>query len=151
MRFSPPLRHNQWPLRVGNSWLQEVVIEYSTGRRIAGRLKADVVSYEPITVPAGTFMTFKLVLSLSGTRFAEVWYAPEARTSARSIAYDSRGTQQVVTELLDFQRSNDPIGSSTSEVISPPTPARSGKDSRGQCPYSENWSSAKGRCAKIGE
>ena len=108
-RFSPPLQAYRWPLRVGDSWSQHVRMDDSSGRSVSTRLRGEVVSYEPVSVPAGTLMTFRVVLSLGGTRFAEAWYSPEARTTARTILYDLGG-RSVVTELLDYQKRNDLLG-----------------------------------------
>lgn len=119
VRFSPPLQVVQWPLRVGHSWTQDAVIERSSGSRRSVLVKGAVVSYEAITVPAGSFMAFKIVLTMGGARSGETWYAPEARTIVRSISYDSRGGQ-VVKELLDYQKGEDPVGA----TAVPPTKPR---------------------------
>jgi predicted Zn-dependent protease len=104
-KFSPPLRMMAWPLRVGDSWSQEVTIENPEGRRQTAPVKVDVLGYEAVTVPAGSFMAFKVIVAIRGVRFLEGWYAPEIRTLVRSVAYDSQGNQ-AVSELLDYQRVN---------------------------------------------
>jgi hypothetical protein len=67
------------------------------------------MGYESVTVAAGSFMAFKIVVSLGGRRFREGWYAPETRTFVRGITYDPRGGQ-VVNELVDYQKSEEPAG-----------------------------------------
>jgi hypothetical protein len=57
-RFNP-LRVYQWPLKVGSSWSYMSSIETSQGAKIPTRVTASVVSYESVTVPAGTFMAFR--------------------------------------------------------------------------------------------
>ncbi len=108
VRFSPPLRI-QWPLRVGSAWSDMITIENSDGAKIPTRVTGNVVSYESVTVPAGTFMAFRIVLSLNGRRFLETWWAPETRTGVRSIVTDP-AQGQIVSELLDYDRSADPAG-----------------------------------------
>ena len=73
------------------------------------RVTGNVVSYESVTVPAGTFMAFRTILSLNGRRVLEVWWAPETRTGVRSIRTDPL-QGEIVSELVDYQRSDDPAG-----------------------------------------
>ncbi len=96
-RFTPPLQSLRWPLRVGDSWSDLVTIEDSSGRKQTAALKADVTSYESVTVPAGSFLAYKIVMSLGGRPFRQVWYAPETKTVVRSITYDSAGRQTVAS------------------------------------------------------
>ena len=110
VRFTPALRTVQWPLRVGDTWSEPITIERSTGQRQNARVKGDVVSYESVSVPAGSFMAFKIVITLDGRRFREGWYAPETRTFVRGVVYDSRGNP-TVSELVDYQKSDEPAGS----------------------------------------
>jgi len=56
-------------------------------------------------------MAFKITVSLGGRRFAEAWYAPEAKTGVRSISFDARGGE-VVTELQDYDRTVDAVDAS---------------------------------------
>lgn len=69
-------------------------------------LKANVIGYESVTVPAGTFLAFKTIISANGQRFRESWYAPDAKAVVRSIQYDSGG-KGVVGELLEYSRTDD--------------------------------------------
>jgi len=108
-RFSPPLREIQFPLRMGASWISASVIEDSSGRRQNVLFKCNVVNYESVNVPSGSFMAFKIIVSLGGSRFCEAWYAPEARTFVRIINYDSR-EGRVIRELVDYQKTEEPVG-----------------------------------------
>ena len=49
-------------------------------------------------------MTYKIIVSQSGSKFLEVWYAPEAKTFVRTITYDVDGRQSNIEELVDYQR-----------------------------------------------
>jgi len=110
LRFSPPLRLIRFPLRVGDSWTDAVTVEQSSGPPWKTQLKVDVVDYESVTVPAGSFMAFKIIASLGGVRFRESWYAPETRTHVRVIVYDLKGGGQVVNELVNYQKTGEPVG-----------------------------------------
>jgi len=120
VRFTPPLRLVQWPLKVGASWSDNVAIEDSAGQRQSSSAKGEVVSYESVTVAAGSFMTFKIVITLGGRRFAEGWYAPDAKVLARTVSYDARGAQTVI-ELLDYQKGSESVTSLSSAPASPTT------------------------------
>ena len=109
VRFNPPLRVFQWPLKVGSALSYMTTIETSQGAKIPTRVTGNVVSYESVTVPAGTFMAFRTILSLNGRRFLESWWAPETRTGVRVIATDPRGGE-IINELIDYQQSADPAG-----------------------------------------
>jgi len=107
IRFTPPMRGTTWPLRVGSSWFDSLTMEDSSGRKETGAYKADVVSFETITIPAGSFMAFKIVSSFAGRRFREAWYAPDTRTFIRTIQYDAAG-RTTTTELVDYQKRDEP-------------------------------------------
>lgn len=109
LRFDPPLASFHWPLRVGDTWSSVSILETLAGGKREVRVKGDVVAYESVTVPAGSFMAFRVILSLNGTRFQESWWAPETRTGVRGIVPDGRGGH-IITELVDYQKSADPAG-----------------------------------------
>ena len=111
-KFSPPFRMIRWPLQVGDTWSETITIEQSTGRRQSAQSKVDVVSYETIAVPSGNYQAYKIIASLNGTRFREIWYAPETRTFVRTITYNSSG-DQVVSELVDFKKGEGLEGTAT--------------------------------------
>jgi Zn-dependent protease with chaperone function len=121
IRFDPPLRLMQWPLRVGSSWSDSTEVASSSGTKQRLQYKGDVVAYEGVHVPAGSFMAFKIVLTLNGARFRELWWAPETRTPVRSVWYDDRGHAMTTTELVDYQKSREPAGKLevASEIESP--------------------------------
>jgi len=105
-RFTPPLQEFKWPLRVGDNWAEVVTMEDSSGRKQSAPMKTEVVSYESVTVPAGTFMAYKVAIAVGGRRFREAWYAPETKTVVRSVTLDQQG-REVVSELTDYQRGQD--------------------------------------------
>jgi hypothetical protein len=115
-RFTPPLRELKWPLAVGDTWSEAVTIEDSSGRKQTVQMKAEVVSYESVVVPAGSFMAYKVVVALGGRRYRQVWYAPETKTVVKSVTPDSQG-REVASELVDYQKSTEPVGAKTDFVL----------------------------------
>lgn len=109
-RFSPPLRSVRWPLRVGDAWTDSVSITSSSGNPMVVQAKTDVVSYEEVTVPAGSFMATKTVTSLNGVRYQERWYAPEAGMFVRTITYQGNGSQ-ITSELAVLPKGTAPATS----------------------------------------
>ncbi|MDO8479204.1 MAG: M48 family metallopeptidase [Candidatus Rokubacteria bacterium] len=161
-RFTPPLQEFKWPLQVGDSWTDMVAVEESSGRKQTVQMKAEVVSYESVVVPAGTFMAYKIVTALGGRRYREVWYAPETKTVVKSITPTSQG-RPIVRELTDYQKGQEsadltkmPPGR-TPESLAPgvvrtrPGPLKPGTKEVPMCAWGEYLSSASGQCTKIGQ
>lgn len=92
----------------GAHWFHSVRITGSTGSARDDTLRVEVVDYELVTVPAGSFMAFRMIASLGGTKFQEYWYAPEVRNAVKSITRTGIFTN-VTTELLDYQKTNAPV------------------------------------------
>ena len=109
IHFDPPLSVLHWPIHVGDTWSGDSTLEVSTGGKQQVRLKGDVVAYESVTVPAGSFMAFRVILSLNGTWFEEFWWAPEVPYSVRVVTSDGRGGK-IFADLIDYQKSADPTG-----------------------------------------
>lgn len=105
-QFSPPVRQLNFPLSLGLSWSDIVTVEHSMGKKQQLNLKFDVVSYEPVTVNAGSFMAYKIVRSSNGVRNRELWYAPETATFVKAITVDANGIESV-SELSDYQKTAD--------------------------------------------
>lgn len=114
-RYSPPLRSHNWPIKVDDAWSEQVTVETRAGQRTVLQVTGRVVSYESISVPAGSFMTFKSVLSVNGRLFREVWYAPETRTVVRSIIYDAKGNK-TTSELTDYLKDDEPVTAYNTET-----------------------------------
>ncbi|MEX8519483.1 MAG: M48 family metallopeptidase [Leptothrix sp. (in: b-proteobacteria)] len=107
--FSPPIRQLKFPLSVGASWSDNVVVEQSTGKKQQLVLKFDVVGYEPVSVKAGNFMAYKIISSANGVRNREAWYAPETGTFVKVVSIDSKGVESI-SELSDYQKTVSPAG-----------------------------------------
>jgi hypothetical protein len=106
-RYDPPLVTARFPLQVGASWSQKVSVQTDGNSRVFS-FTGDVVGYESVTVPAGTFMAFKVALAANGIRFRETWWAPETRVPARVATYNATSGQTVVQELVAFPPIGDP-------------------------------------------
>lgn len=108
-KFTPPVRQIRFPVRVGDSWEDIVEMETSDGKKRTVKFKSQTVAYEEVSVPAGNFMAYKIVSAFSGTRFSEGWFSPEVRGMIKTTSFSPTGESTV--ELIDFQKSNDLIGS----------------------------------------
>jgi Zn-dependent protease with chaperone function len=117
-RFSPGLPVFRFPLRVGDTWSATVSTEDSKGVKSTVGVKSDVVGYEPVSVPAGQFIAYRVVLAVNGVRVRESWYVPEVRSSVRVVIYDNKGDQTSASEMLDYQKSDEPADSMP-EVLAP--------------------------------
>ncbi|HKQ65929.1 MAG TPA: hypothetical protein VJZ73_13025 [Methylomirabilota bacterium] len=79
-RITPARLMYVWPLRVGESWEQTMREERPNDRLDEERVDVETVeAQETVTVPAGTFETFKIVCrnKQTGAIRYEMWYAPE--------------------------------------------------------------------------
>lgn len=102
VRFTPSRLSLPWPLEVGKAWEQTFQDERpaNTAERI------DMVSVEgteTITVPAGTFRTFKIVRrhKKTGAIQYEVWYSLELKQAVRMQENLASGLS--VRELIAFK------------------------------------------------
>ncbi|GLT22305.1 hypothetical protein GCM10007933_17640 [Zoogloea oryzae] len=108
-KFSPAVREAQFPLRVGDAWEDATEIETSDGKKRSLTIRSQVVAYESLTVPAGTFMTYKIVRTTAGTRLAENWFSPEVRGMVKGTTFSPTG-QEITRVLTDYQRNEDTPG-----------------------------------------
>jgi hypothetical protein len=99
-----------WPLEVGKKW--SVSTDWIRPDGVTGTLKqdAEVVAFEEIVVPAGTFMAFKIehkgwYQSSQGYRGKQndtFWYSPEAKADAKHLRDD--GYNLYTRELVSYRR-----------------------------------------------
>lgn len=77
MSFEPALGY-QWPLAVGKTWTdRHTVTLHPSGRQVPLEVSYRVESREDVTVPAGTFKTWKVVATDSLGEVQQYWTAPE--------------------------------------------------------------------------
>lgn len=108
-KYSPALKMVDWPLQLGKAWSQDITIELTTGGRSTIKTKGEVVAYESVTVPAGTFMAYKIVFSMNGTRVLQYWYAPEVRNLVRTNLLAVFGLSFMAEEMMDYQKTDEPV------------------------------------------
>ncbi len=92
--FNPPYPAYAFPLEVGKSWSRRVSATNAAGARVSVRVDGRVLGVERITVPAGSFDTFKIRRQvyagdwggfLDETNIREIdWYAPELGRPVRT-------------------------------------------------------------------
>ena len=81
IRSTPAEARFVWPLAVGNQWETKVHLERPLQRTTEERSRViRVETWEAVTVPAGTFGSFHIVVKdPTGAVTSEQWYAPEVR------------------------------------------------------------------------
>src|SRR4030042_7137055 len=69
----PCIRVFKWPLRIGEKWSSEYTLrDYSRGVHLhPSKIEVNVLTYEKVTVPAGTFNALRIQAGEE-----TVWYAP---------------------------------------------------------------------------
>jgi hypothetical protein len=102
VRYRPPLELLRWPLYVGSSWKQTLVLD-----RPKDDASADLVSEcrvtgeEMVTVPAGSFDTLKIDCRSNAGVLIERWFSPEVRNAVR--VRSPRKGALVIRELVEYQ------------------------------------------------
>ena len=78
----PPRLYYRWPLTTGDKWDLSFTADYRRDRETANNTYAwEVVGTEQVTVPAGSFDTYKIVSRnvKTGRQLYEMWYAPAVK------------------------------------------------------------------------
>jgi hypothetical protein len=104
MTFDPPAGY-QWPLEVGKSWTAKYnMVLHQNNRVIPVEAKSTVEAYEDVTMPAGTFKTFRVRTSDNQGNENVNWFSPElgvfvkqklTRTAASPSGPGTRETELV--------------------------------------------------------
>lgn len=103
LTFDPPSSYD-WPLEVGKSWIRRYnLTNHQSNRVIPVEVKVAVEAYEDVTMPGGTFKTFR-IRSVDNLGNDDVnWFSPDlgvfvkqklTRTAAH---FDGAGTREVET------------------------------------------------------
>jgi hypothetical protein len=106
-----PYRTNAFPLAVGKQWNQKFAYHTEANAPVYNDVTAKVVAMEKVTVPAGTFDAYKVVVErkyqsqfVSGTITETRWYAPQAKNYIRRTSVDSASaSHSLVSELLTYR------------------------------------------------
>lgn len=95
----------EWPLEVGKTWQYKG--EFMGGETSLAQT-AQVVAYEDVTVPAGTFKAFKIEYSGSAYRGGRswkrvdtYWYAPSVKADVKALV--DTPDHQGILELLSYK------------------------------------------------
>jgi len=102
----------KWPLKLGKKWKYEVVWENNEGTTGKTSQDVEVVSYEELTVAAGTFMAYKIVYKgritnsrgFDGALEDVWWYAPALKTYLKHTQDD--GEVLYSNELIAYSKPN---------------------------------------------
>ncbi|MEK9804615.1 MAG: hypothetical protein VW475_14540 [Curvibacter sp.] len=74
--YDPPLAY-RWPMKVGDSYAREHKVTFhANGRTVSLTMNYRVEAYEKVTVPAGTFNAYRVVITDSNGEVQRVWVAP---------------------------------------------------------------------------
>ena len=108
----------EWPLRIGKTWDYTTTWNSPTGDPGTTIEKAEVVAYEKVTVPAGTFMAFRIEYKgrwdrtdPAGRHWAgdvsdTYWYAPDVKADVkhRFVSVGKYSNEGAVSELIGYVR-----------------------------------------------
>jgi S1-C subfamily serine protease len=102
IRYIPSLPNYPWPLRPGSREVRSVGTRLNDGRDGRSfKVEARVVDLEDITVPAGTYTSYRVLVTVDGSLRSEKWFSPELGVEVRSILYDwSSGNVHTIEELV---------------------------------------------------
>lgn len=107
--FDPPLAW-AWPLEVGKTWTSRHAMKvHASGQTLPLEIRWTVEAYESVTVPAGTFMAFKIVTQNNYGETETRWTRPQEglatikRVTTRS-AQAPQGPGQLEAVLLSNVR-----------------------------------------------
>ena len=106
-----PYLTSAFPLAVGKQWTQKFSLNTEANTLLHNDVTAKVIAIERVTVPAGTFDAYKVVVErkyssqyVSGTITETRWYAPQVKTYVRRTSVDSAtASSSLVSELLTYR------------------------------------------------
>jgi hypothetical protein len=100
----------QWPLEVGKKSTREYTWTNQYGSKGKTTEDVEVLAYEDVTTPAGTFKAFKIQFSGYFTNFSRnsngpqkrtLWYVPELKVPVKSMYEDT--FDKTTSELSSFK------------------------------------------------
>jgi hypothetical protein len=108
-KYDPALRQVKFPLNVGDNWVDDVEIKYSTGEAERAKFQFTTTAYESVRVIDTEFMAFRISVLKNGVKFRVGWYAPETGTFVKVEFY--KGDKVISQlELVDYQKGIDMSG-----------------------------------------
>ena len=115
-KFDPYLKDFDFPLQVGKSWKGSAdKVLFANGKHGNFYLKGEVVAFEKVTVPGGTFDAYRVAVSLDATGTDEdanightvetYWYAPAVNRHVKLVnefSRDGRVRSKDVYEMVEY-------------------------------------------------
>lgn len=105
--FDPPVGY-RYPMQVGNEWIAKHAMTIYPSREVHPyELSYKVEAYEPITVPAGTFNTYRILITDNFGQVDRYWISPETglptikRTQMRPATHP-QGAGKLEGELISL-------------------------------------------------
>lgn len=105
MRYNPPLDFN-FPLTVGKTWTAEHELTVGASNRMPMKTSWKVEAYEDVTVPAGTFKAWRLVMTDNFGYRQTTWSMPDTvGMFAKRISERPQGHPQGAgTQVMEMTR-----------------------------------------------
>jgi hypothetical protein len=115
-QYDPNLKEYAFPLEVGKKWKSSADKRlFSNGKHGKFFLEGEVVAFEKVTVPAGTFDAYKINVALDasgtdedaniGNTVETYWYAPSVKRYVKyenTFKRDGRVRSKDIYELLEY-------------------------------------------------
>jgi len=76
IRYDPPVKFD-YPVQAGKEWKKAYQLTLVTGQTLAADTSWKVESFEDVTVPAGTYKTFKVIDTWSTGVQQTIWFSPD--------------------------------------------------------------------------
>ena len=95
---SPKNPSRVWPLKIGNKWDYKDKFTSAVGVDVVTSQSVEVISFEEVTVAAGTFMAFKIAYRGTYSNSTEAtgiynetyWYAPAIKADVKYVSEDGK-------------------------------------------------------------
>ena len=102
--YTPPRQYATWPLYVGRGWELPILQERPQDRTTENIFKTWwVEAQESITVPAGTFETYRIIErnKRDNSMSTEIWLAPDVKARVRTKTHFNYGVE--TRELMAYK------------------------------------------------
>ncbi|HXX75223.1 MAG TPA: hypothetical protein VEI50_08845 [Nitrospiraceae bacterium] len=115
-QYDPYLKRFEFPCQVGKAWQSTAdKMLFANGKHGKFVIKGEVASFEKVSVPAGTFDAYKIVLTMDAVSTDEDirvgqtkeihWYAPLVKNDVKvdnTFSRDGRIRSQDIFELVEY-------------------------------------------------
>jgi len=115
-QYDPYLKRFEFPCQVGKTWQSTAdKMLFANGKHGKFVVKGEVATFEKVSVPAGTFDAYKIVLTMDAVSTDEDvrvgqtkeihWYAPVVKNDVKlenTFSRDGRVRSQDIFELIEY-------------------------------------------------